>query len=72
MGSRWILQEVLEITVNSDQQVSILQKDVEIFARKILFCCLGHTLHEWTSYTSFQAIFRFFHEKRQEIERSER
>lgn len=29
----------------------------------------GHTVHEWTSHTAFQAIFRFFEEQRQKIER---
>ncbi len=31
---------------------------------------IGHELHEWTSYTAFNAIFKFFKEERSKLERS--
>ncbi len=42
----------------------------EIFIRQFLFYLIGHALHEWTSYTAFHSIFKFFEEERDKLKRS--
>lgn len=48
------------------------ERNFEMLIGEILFSSIGHALHEWTSYTAFESIFKFFGEQRSRIERSKR
>lgn len=59
--------------VTYEQQVNkIIQRKIcsNATIKKYFFVQIGHTLHEWTSFTAFDVIFRFFKEERQKLERS--
>ncbi len=55
------------IVVNYDQQVhkKRLNKCIDIYEEY-----LGHTVHEWTSHTSINAIFKYFSQERRKVERN--